>query len=195
MCHDAVYYVFAHRAELDFSSLLVNNHYLTPLPDILFLHILYSHTRATRLRNFCVPISFVGFSELSDYLNLYWSLTFVSECDPSLPNTDTICGRYIGHPQGQLQSIYYLGYFGGQTQEQGHTLQSILMSFDDEYGLQITNETDYSFPLLSDRLNWSTVDIDAPYSRCSVCDIQIDFPLSICSQCAYIKDFLDSIYT
>ena len=33
--HDAVYYVFAHRAELNFLS-LVDNHYLHPLPDTLF---------------------------------------------------------------------------------------------------------------------------------------------------------------
>ena len=89
--HDAVYYVFAHRAELNFSS-LVENSYLTPLPDEQFLRILYSHTRATRLRNFCVPISFVAFSALSNYLNLYRSFTFISECDPSLSCTDTICG-------------------------------------------------------------------------------------------------------
>ena len=32
VCHDAVYYIFAHRSELDFSSLIVDNtwvHYLT----------------------------------------------------------------------------------------------------------------------------------------------------------------------
>ena len=100
VCHDAVYYVFAHRSELDFSSLIVDNQYLDPLPDTLFLQILYSHTRATRLRNFVIPISFAAFNELSQYLNLYWTLTFISEYDPSVPSTDTTCGRYVGHPQG-----------------------------------------------------------------------------------------------
>ena len=76
VCHDAVYYVFVHRSELEFSSLLVDNHYLTPLPDLLFLRILYSHTIATRLQNFRVPISFVSFSALSDYLNVYWNSPF-----------------------------------------------------------------------------------------------------------------------
>ena len=104
-----------------------------------------------------------------------------------------LCGRHVGHPQGQLQSIYYIGYFGAQTAQQGHILQEILMPFDDEYGLQITNENDYNFPFLCDRLNWSTVDIDTPYSSCSVCDIQINLSLSICSQCAYIRDYLESI--
>ena len=124
---------------------------------------------------------------------MYWNLIFISESDPSIPNTDTICGRYVGHIQGHLESIYYLGYFGSQTPQQGHILQQILIPFDDEYGLQITSENDYCFPLLPDRLNWSTVDIDAPYNRCSVCDLQIEFPQLIYSQCTYIRDFIESI--
>ena len=196
VCHDVVYYVFAHRIELDFSSLLIDNHHLTPIPDELFLRILYSHTRATRLRNFCISNSFAAFSALSNYLNLYWNFTFISEYDPSLSSTDSICGRYVGHPQGQLQSIYYLGDFGAHNEQGSHILEDILTHFDDEHGLNITNENNYSFPLLPDRFNWSTVDIDAPYSRCSVCDALIPFPhiyTQICSQCAYISDFLDSI--
>ena len=94
VCHDAVHSVFAHRAELDFSSLLVDNHLLL-LPDTLFLKILYSHTRVTSLRNFCLPISFAAFSQLSDYWNMYWNSIFISESDPSIPNTDTIRGRYV----------------------------------------------------------------------------------------------------
>ena len=136
---------------------------------------------------------FAAFSELSNYLNMYWSMTFISECDPSIPSTDTICGRYVGHIRGQLQSIYYLGYFGGHTPQQGHILQQILTPFDDEYGLQVTSESDYCFPLLSDRYNWNTVDIDAPYNRCSICDLQIEFPQSMCSQCIYIREFLESL--
>ena len=168
VCHDVVYYIFAHRAELDFSSLLANDHYLHPMPDSFFLNILYSHTRATTLRNFCVPTSFTAFAELSDYLNLYWSLTFISEQDPSIPNNDTICGRYVGHIQGQLRSIYYIGQYGALNPLQSNTLQDILTPFDDEYGLQIASESDYHFPLLSDRLNWNTVDIDASYIRLQV---------------------------
>ena len=192
VCHDVVYHIFAHRAELDFSSLLADNHYLHPMPDI-FLNILYSHTRATTLRNFCVPTSFTAFAELSDYLNLYWRLTFISEQDPTIPNNDSICGRYVGHIQGQLQLIYYIGQYGALNPLQSNSLEDILTPFDDEYGLQIAHESDYHFPLLPDRLNWNTVDIDAPYNRCTICDLQIHFPLSLCSQCTFIREFLDSI--
>ena len=83
------------------------------------------------------------------------------------------------------------------TEEHGNILRDILMDFDDEYGLQITHENEHSFPLLPDRFNWSTVDIDAPYSRCSVCDSLVLFThvfITICSQCAYIRDFLESIH-
>lgn len=52
--------------------------------------------------------------------------------------------------------------------EHGNILHDILIDIDDEYGLQITHENEHSFPLLSDRFNWSTIDIDAPYSICSV---------------------------
>lgn len=194
VCHDAVYYVFAHRAELDFSSLLVDNHYLYPMPNSLFMNILYSHTRATTFRNFCIPTSFTAFNELSDYFNLYWSLTFISEQDPSMPNSDTICGRYVGHIQGQLQFIFYIGqYYGAQNPQQGDILQEMLTPFQDEYELQIASESDCSFPVLSDTLNWNTVDLDAPYNRCTICDLQIDFPLSLCSQCTFIREFLDNI--
>ena len=68
--------VFSHRAELDFSLLLVDNSYPPPFPDELFLRILYSHTRATRLRNSCVPTSFLAFSALSNYLNFLLEFQF-----------------------------------------------------------------------------------------------------------------------
>ena len=70
-------------------------------------------------------------------------------------------GRHIGHPQGHLQSIYYVGYFSGMSEQHGHILQNLLMNFDDEYGLLKTHENEYCFPLLPDRFNWSTIDIDA----------------------------------
>ena len=81
-------------------------------------------------------------------------------------------------------------------EQHGHILQNLSMDFDDEYGLQITDENEYSFPLLPDRVNWSTIDIDAPYSRCSVLDSLVPFTYTftpICSQCVYIHNFLESV--
>lgn len=52
-CHDLVYYVFSHRAELDFSSVLTDDDNLS-LSESLFLQVLYAHTRVTSIRNFCI---------------------------------------------------------------------------------------------------------------------------------------------
>ena len=192
VCHDAVY-VFAHRTELDFSSVLVDNNHVS-LPDTLFLTVLHAHTKATSIRYFCIPGSFSSFNDFSNYLNLYWKLTFIPSYDESTPDSDTICGRYVGHQQGHLQSIYYTGYFGTETVQQGLRLRQILMYFDNEYcSFQITSEGDLSLPLLPESLNWGTVDIDAPYSRFTICDIQINHPLTLCPQCTQIQEILGSI--
>ena len=39
-CHDTVYYIFSHRIELDFSSLVTNNHLI--ISSELFLDILHA---------------------------------------------------------------------------------------------------------------------------------------------------------
>ena len=50
---DAVYYVFAHREELDFSSLLDGNNIIS-LTDDAILSILHAHTRTSVISNFCL---------------------------------------------------------------------------------------------------------------------------------------------
>ena len=50
-CHDIVYYIFSHRAELDFSSVITDGQYVS-LSDVLFLQVLHAHTRITTIRNF-----------------------------------------------------------------------------------------------------------------------------------------------
>ena len=84
---------------------------------------------------------------------------FISDADPTIPNNDSITGTYVGHPQGRLQSIYYQGYFGAPTLQEGHRLEQILELFDDGYGIQIASEDDNCSPPLHDALNWSTTDI------------------------------------
>ena len=78
-------------------------------------------------------MSFIAFNVLSDYLNLYWSLTFISEHDPSIPDSDTICGRYVGHIQGQIQSVYFIGQYGALSPLQSEIVEEILTPFDEEY--------------------------------------------------------------
>ena len=183
VCHDIVYYVFSHRAELDFMSVITDGQYVS-LSDTLFLKVLHAHTRVTCIRNFCIPRSFAAFADLSHYLDLYWSLTFVSNADPTIPNNDSIAGTYIGHPKGQLQTINYVGYFGAPTSQEGYEMQHIIEPLDDGYGFQIASEDDNPSELLHDNLNWSTIDIDAPYHLCSVCELAVVTDSNeICSIC------------
>ena len=90
---------------------------------------------------YTISVFLTASAVFSHYLDLYWSLTFLSDNDPILPNNDSISGTYIGHPQGKLQAIYYQGYFGAQNLEEGHRMQKIMESF----GLQIASE-DYYIP-------------------------------------------------
>ena len=189
-CHDIVYYIFSHRAELDFASVITDGHYVS-LSDALFLEVLHAHTRVTCIRNFCIPRSFAAFTDLSRYLDFYWSLTFISDADPTIPSNDSISGTYVGHPQGQLQSIYYQGYFGAPILEEGHRIEQIMECFDDSYGFQIASEDDNCTPPLHNGLNWSTTDIDAPYHLCSVCELAVVNDSDVCSTCTYVRAFLD----
>ena len=58
------------------------------------------------------------------------------------PNNDFISGKYVGYPQGQLQSIYYLGHFGAPSLHEEQQMQQIMASFDDSYGMKIVPEDD-----------------------------------------------------
>ena len=90
------------------------------LSDAQFLQIFHAHTRITCIRNFCIPRSSTAFADLSRYLDFYWSLTFVSDADPTIPGNDSISGTYVGHPQGQLQS------FGAPTLQEGRRIEQIM---------------------------------------------------------------------
>ena len=60
------------------------------------------------------------------------------------------------------------------------------------YAMQITSEDEHCcIPPLDDSLNWSTVDIDAPYHLCSVCELSVVQDTQICSTCTYVQAFLD----
>ena len=116
-------------------------------------------------------------------------MTFISDADPTIPNNYSISGTYVGHPQGQLQTINYLGYFGAPTLQEGRTIEQIMEPLDDSYGFQITSEDDSYTPPLHDGLNWSTADIDAPYRLCSVCELAV-VDTEICSTCTYVQAFI-----
>ena len=90
---DAVYYVFAHRDELDFSSVLDANNTIA-LQNNMILSILHAHTRASVIINFCLPHTFTLFAELDQYLSLYWT-----------KHTNMDQTAAVGHPMGTLQRI------------------------------------------------------------------------------------------
>ena len=99
--HNVVQYVFAHRDELDFHSLLDDMNTIA-LSSTELMTVLYAHTRATRILNFCLNPSFTCFDEFSRYFNLYWSYQEVCPYQDQSP-------EIVGHPVGQLDHISFLG--------------------------------------------------------------------------------------
>ena len=57
VAHDVVYYVFAHRKELDFESILDESGTIALCPEML-MKVLYAHTRAVSIMNFLLNPSF-----------------------------------------------------------------------------------------------------------------------------------------
>lgn len=95
--HDAVYYVFRHRKELNFTSLLDSNSCIA-LPDTMILNILHAHVRAESI-SLGVPCTFSMFAELESY---FWRVVI---------NQDNL---KVGHPSGNLQYVDYRHYYGLQ---------------------------------------------------------------------------------
>ena len=70
--HDAVYYVFSHRVELDFFSVLDVNEVIA-LEDETVLKILHAHVRAERITAFCLRAEFGLLPNLENYFRTYWT--------------------------------------------------------------------------------------------------------------------------
>ena len=157
---DAVYYVFAHRKQLDFMSCWSPNNKIA-LSDDMILKVMHAHTRAEVITGFNVPITFTSFAALNNYMACYWG----NVEDEGLPER--------GHETGQLLRITYPQtahtYWGGATRQQGHELLSMWLSYGDSYGVFGVHQDTIEFPeippLNNASSNWSTVDLDAPYSR------------------------------
>ena len=178
--YDAVYYIFAHRKQLDFASTL-NSHGIIDLSDITLLQILHAHTRATEVRYFAPSPTFQRIDELKFFMDLYWSHTFIPVYDDDL-QPSLFSGHYVGHPSGHLTSIRY-------AEPLNPSVYRLFQNYDDQmYGVFIDSEPSFScVPSLSDSHNWSVIDIDEPYAKCIRCDTvikPIPWPQSpICSSC------------
>ena len=104
--------VFSHRLQLDLSSTICFDTYHYPILTMstdLFITVLHAHTRATQIRNFLIPSDFTAFTDLADYLNLYWVDTFMPSHDDSTGDFSVVCGTFVGHIRGQLNEIHYFG--------------------------------------------------------------------------------------
>ena len=87
----------------------------------------------------------------------------------------------VGHESGHLWKITYPrgSHYGAATRKQGYKLKYIWDDYSDDYGVfgvepDNTDPTSMFYPqfppLNNAPSNWSTVDLDQPYSR--------DFPIS-----------------
>ena len=191
VCHDAVYYVFAHRFELDFSSTL-NSKGVISLDDNTLMMVLHAHSRAHQIRYLSISPNFEQLTELKFYLDLYWQYTFIPSYEDEFLEPTILTGTYVGHPSGHL---FQVGYTSSNNDE----VTSLLHKYEDPvYGISIESEPLFapdSEPLLQDDDNWSCTDLDEPYNKCETCDTLIDVDLSgmqkpnQCYQCLFIRDF------
>jgi hypothetical protein len=165
--HDVVYYVFAHRKELDLQSVLDESGTIALCPEML-MKVLYAHTRAVSIINFRLNPSFTMLDEFTRYFNLYWSYKVVE------PNQFEERLEVVGHPGGHLEHVRYLGYCGGgSTREQClelHRLWDRNQYWYMVYGGMIVQHNDQTRSCLDNtESNWSSVDVDAPYTWCLKC--------------------------
>ena len=133
------------------------------LPDSLLLKVLHAHTRAEVITDFYVSSQFDSFAELEWYLENYWHLMDMGDFN------------IVGHRSGQLLKIACpsASHYGAATRKQGYKLQSLWEHYGDDYGVfgfeYDTDPTSMFLPSLpplnSAPSNWSTVDLDQPYSR------------------------------
>ena len=166
--HDVVYYVFAHRKELDFESVLDESGTIALSSDML-MKVLYAHTRAVSIMNFCFNPTFTMLDEFKRYFSLYWSYKVVE------PNQFQPCVQeVVGHPSGHLDRIRYLGYCGGgSTRDQCLELHSVWDRNQYWYmvhdGMIIQHNDQTRSYLDNTEPNWSSVNVDAPYTWCLEC--------------------------
>ena len=99
LAYDAVYYVFSHRREVNFASLLDEKQCID-LPDAEILKILYAHVRAVAIAALSLPCTFNMYDELETYFSTHWRVLINQH------------GKEVGHPSGNLQFVGYLHYNG-----------------------------------------------------------------------------------
>ena len=94
------------------------------LPDSVLLKVMYAHTRAEIITDFCVSVNFDSFTKLEGYMENYWHVL------------DRNFGP-VGHEIGQLTNITYpsSSHYGAATRKQSYKLNSIWEEYSDDYGV------------------------------------------------------------
>lgn len=65
-------YLIHKYVQLHLMQSTMSSNYTIALPDTIILAILHAHTRASVITNFCLPHTFTLFTDLDQYLSLYW---------------------------------------------------------------------------------------------------------------------------
>ena len=143
---NAVDYVFAHRKQLDFGSVLGPNSQIW-LPDATIMRILHAHVRAEAITDFSVQPTFSGFAALKRFMRSHWIPLYDSSGFPT----------GVGH--GVLCNVRYPvnTYCGGATLQQGQKLLAIWNEFHDDYGVFCVDAANFNHirPLNNAPGNWS----------------------------------------
>lgn len=140
----AVQFVFAHRKQLDFGSVLGSNGQIM-LSDTVLMKVLYAHVRVETITDFSLQPSFQAYSALREYMETRW----IPMDDDDRETSGYLCNvRYPTHT-----------HFGAATPEQGRKLfYEIWQSFSDEYGVFTIDYANWNriLPLNNAPGNWTT---------------------------------------
>lgn len=148
----AVEYVFAHRKQLDFGSVLGPNGQIG-LPDPTIMRILYAHVRAEVITDFSVQPTFSSFTALEQFMRSRWIPLYDSSGFPTGVGHGVLCNiRYPIHT-----------YCGGATLQQGQKLLAIWTQFNDDIGIFCIDAVAFNriHTLNNAPGNWSTQDLDS----------------------------------
>ena len=174
LAHDAVYYTFSHRKELNFTSLLDDNECIA-LPDAMILNILHAHIRAETLISFALPHTFTMFQDLEAYFFMYWRVLINQR------------NQQVGHPLGNLQYVDYRYYYGlhNSAPDENLTRMSTLRDTLEPYDEYLScfndgnNRGHGEFSFSEPYNNWCNTDLDTRYRPCPCCEST--FPVSMFS--------------
>lgn len=151
---EAVQYVFCHRVQLDFGSVLGPNGQIM-LPDDTIMEVLRAHVRAEAITDFSVQSTFTAFTALEQYMQSHWIPMHDSSGFPTGVGHGVLCNiiRYIRYSTHT--------YCGGATPQQGEQSLAIWSQFHDDYGVFCIAAANFNSitPLNNAPANWFTRDL------------------------------------